>query len=315
MVLEQGCTPSGDYLLKPWLAQQGLATVMIDSREAPRAGQLVPGDLVIVARYLPPGWLKVIDAKLALLAGLVYFMDDDLLDPAVLPELPKPYAQKVQRLATAHRAWLKQAGAALWVSTPALARKYSAWSPTLLPMAPPAGLMARRRAVRIAYHGTGSHAQEIEWLHGVLKQVLDRCAGAHLELFGDLTVHRWYRDLPRVSVLHPMSWENYLAYTASHRCDIGLAPLRPGRFNGARGPTKFWDYARMGAAGLYTNVPPYAGFISHGVDGLLLPDDADAWVEAIVSLVDNPARRSEMAQAAKRRVGVDATVSQPRTGK
>ncbi len=302
-VLEQGRTPSGDYLLRPWLAANALIGETLDTREPPRAGQIAAGDLVVIARYLPPAWFKVLEAQREQLAGIVYFMDDDLLDPAVLHDLPKAYSQKIQQLATAHRDWLKKSDAGLWVSTPALARKYAAWSPTVLPMSPPRSLMAPRPGVRIAYHGTGSHWQEIEWLHAVVSRVLDSRPETHVELFGDLAVHRAYRDLPRVSVLHPMSWENYLAYTGAHRCDIGLAPLRPGRFNAARGPTKFWDYARMGAVGVYTDVEPFAGFIRNGIDGVLVPDEPAAWIDAILQLIDNPERRADLSRAAGERAG------------
>jgi hypothetical protein len=301
-VLEQGRSPSGDYLLKPWLQQRGFAVEALDSREPPRAGQIEAGDRVVIARYLPTAWRKLLDGRREQLAGLAYFMDDDLFDAALLRELPKGYAQKIRRLATDHRNWFKQVRAELWVSTPVLAEKYAAWSPVLLPMAPTVALMQRRRSVRIAYHGTASHIGEIEWLHGVLSQVLAQRPQVHAELFGDITVHRWYRELPRVAVLHPMSWENYLAYTASHRCDIGLAPLRPGRFNAARGPTKFWDYTRMGAAGLYADAVPYAGFVRDGVDGLLVGHEARAWVERIIELVDDAPLRASLSAAARERV-------------
>lgn len=301
VVLEQGRTPSGDYLLRPWLQRQGVDPVLLDSREPPRAGLLRPGDLVIIARYLPPAWQKQIEGRRDVLAGLVYFMDDDLLDRAVLGELPPGYAKKIDRLAMAHRAWLRRQDVRLWVSTEALAAKYADWAPQVLPMAPPAALLSRRRSVRIAYHGTTSHQGEIEWLHAVLAQVQASRSNTHVELFGDHPVHRRYRDLPRVAVLHPMSWENYLAYTATRRCDVGLAPLRPGRFNAGRGPSKFWDYARMGAVGIYADVPPYRGFIDDGVDGLLCPDDPGAWVEAILALADDADRRAAMAAAARQR--------------
>lgn len=302
VVLEQGRSPSGDYLLRPWLAAQGAQVQGIDSREPPRAGALRPGDRVVIVRYLPPPWRRQIDAQRAELAGLVYFMDDDLLDAAVLPELPRAYAQKIERLALSHRSWLLE-HASMWVSTSSLAQKYQSWQPVVLPMAPPSALLAERPTVTIAYHGTASHQAEIEWLHPVLAAVQARCPMASVEVFGDWNVHRLYRDLPRTAVLHPMSWENYLAYTATRRIDIGLAPILPGRFNAGRGPTKFYDYTRLGAVGLYADGPPYAGVVRDGVDGLLLPLDPAAWIDAICRLVQDPARRTALRVAAQQRVG------------
>ena len=80
-----------------------------------------------------------------------------------------------------------------------------------------------------------------------------------------------------------------------------LAPLLPGAFNAARGPTKFFDFARMGAVGIYSDVAPYRGFIRPEVDGILLPNEPAVWVKAIAGLVADPERRVRMATAARER--------------
>jgi len=104
-----------------------------------------------------------------------------------------------------------------------------------------------------------------------------------------------------VSVVHPMSWSNYLAYTGSVLRDIGLAPLLPDPFNAARGPTKFFDFARMNAMGIYSDVEPYRSFVRNGVDGVLLDNDPVIWVRTIRELADQPSRRRQMAEAARQR--------------
>ena len=86
-----------------------------------------------------------------------------------------------------------------------------------------------------------------------------------------------------------------------HR-DIALAPLLSGGFNAARGPSKFFDYTRMVAVGIYSNVEPYRGFIRHDVDGILLDNDRDAWVEAIISLVSDEAKRKGLIAGAQNRI-------------
>jgi len=156
--------------------------------------------------------------------------------------------------------------------------------------------------VRVCYHGTASHPREIDWLLPVIEQVQARSEAIHFELFGGRAVARRFGGLPRVSVLHPMAWPNYLAYTASHRCDIALAPLLPGAFNAARGPTKFYDYTRMGAAGLYSDVAPYRGFVRDGGDGLLLDNDSERWIGAILTLALDAEKRAGLAAAARQRL-------------
>lgn len=303
LLLEEGRTPSGDYILAPWLATLGPPVERLDARTPPRTGQIAPGDFIVVQRYLHAPWRHAIERQRPELAGLAWFLDDDLLDPAALAELAGPYARKIQRLALSQRPWFEQMGSQWWVATEALAGKYAAARPVVLPFAPPAALAQPHAAVRVVYHGTASHQREIDWLRPVLAEVQRRCPHTQVELFGELPVNRAFRDLPRVAVLHPMRWENYLAYTAGQQADIGLAPLLPGVFNAARGPVKFIDYTRQGAVGLYSRVPPYEGFVHDGVDGVLLPDDPSAWVEAIVRWAGDAAGRAAMATAARQRLG------------
>lgn len=306
LLLEEGRTPSGDYLLSPFLASLGPPVERLDARLAPRTGQVVPGDFVVVQRYLHPPWRQAIERQRRELAGLAWFLDDDLLDPAALAELAPPYARKIRRHALSQRPWFEQMGSQWWVATDALARKYAAAGPTVLPFAPPPALALPQPAgqvVRVVYHGTASHQREIDWLHPVLAELQRRCAHTHVELFGELPVNRAFRDLPRIALLHPMRWENYLAYTAGRPADIGLAPLLPGVFNAGRGPVKFVDYTRQGALGLYSRVPPYDGFVRDGVDGVLLPNDPAAWVEAIVRWAGDGAGRAALTQAARQRLG------------
>lgn len=297
VLLEWEPNPSSDQLLMPWLATLGHAPV----RQRTEAPDLADGDLVVIVRYLSPATRRAIEAHAGRLAGVAYFMDDDLWDAAAWHGLPHDYRRRLQTRARAHLPWLQTHANALWVSTGALATKYAAWAPRTLPLLPQPTAVAEAAPVWVAYHGTASHGAEIAWLQPVLAQALARCPALHFELFGDRHVASMYRSLPRVAVLHPMPWPAYRAYTAATRRDIGLAPLRPSAFNAARGAVKFMDYARMGAVGLYSAVPPYAGFVRDNTDGLLLPDEPAAWVEALVALACDTPRRMAMLQAARLR--------------
>jgi len=79
----------------------------------------------------------------------------------------------------------------------------------------------------------------------------------------------------------------------------------PGRFSAGRSSTKFFDFVRCGAVGIYSDSEPYASFVRNGVDGLLVRNDPEAWVEAILRLVHDSETRVAMAQAAALRVEKD----------
>ncbi|WP_396103318.1 glycosyltransferase [Cyanobium sp. Morenito 9A2] len=124
-----------------------------------------------------------------------------------------------------------------------------------------------------------------------------------MDLFGDHTIHRRSRHVPRLRTLHPLKWESYLAETSSvQRVDILLSPLLATPFNAARAAVKCVDAARCGAAGLYSDRPPYRGFVRPDVDGLLLSDDQQQWLEAISDLVTKPHLRIALAHAGRERL-------------
>jgi hypothetical protein len=136
-----------------------------------------------------------------------------------------------------------------------------------------------------------------------MQEVLQRNTLIHFELFADSHTAKLFRKLPRTAVLHPMSWSQYLAYTQSRKADIGLAPLLPSKFNAARGATKWMDYARMGAVGIYTDVQPYSDHVQHANDGLLLPNNPAVWVKSILELADNSAQLKQMLSAIQAKIG------------
>jgi len=259
------------------------------------------GSLVVIVRYLDSAWKKRIEKKRAKLAGVAYFMDDDLLDIGSITTPPLPYAARMMWLAWRHKDWLKKIGAQLWVSTPYLQKKYRDWKPELLEPAPLRELIQRSAPVRVFYHGTGLHAEEIKWLAPVIRKVQSRLDNTTFEVFGRGWVEKLYRKVPRTTVMHPTSWDNFRDHCAGKSFHIGLAPLLPHAFNAARGYTKFYDFVRCGSAGIYSNIDPYASFVRHEQDGLLVDMDPEAWAEAIERLATDDALRQRIAEAARER--------------
>jgi hypothetical protein len=303
IVLSEGATATTDYFLLPYLAGRGYRVRLVDTRIDPSESvSAADGRLVVISRYLPHRWLRVVEDASRRGVKVVYFMDDDLFDVRALGGLPWRYRWKIVSRALLHRRRLERLGVQWWVSTAHLASKYASLNPLCLtPMASPE-TAGRKTGLHVCYHGTASHRREIAWLAPVIEAVQARVDHVHFELFGTRAVQHMFGRLPRVSVLHPMTWSNYVSYTASQRRDLALAPLLDGAFNAGRGPTKFYDYARMGAVGLYSDRPPYRGFIQDGRDGLLLEGDPALWVEALLDLARDHEKRERMALEVRQRV-------------
>jgi glycosyltransferase involved in cell wall biosynthesis len=300
-VLSNGDSASLAYILEPHLRTLRLSVLPIRGHKGGTPQPPVTCSTVVITRYVEPHWLPALRRFKEQGGRIIYFMDDDLLDPDVTRDLPSRYAHKIRKYAASKRTFLEQYCDEFWVSSPYLAFKYAHLNATVLHPRPDPDVFGQSSSVTVCYHGTASHAAELAWLPPIISAVQKNMEDAHFEVFGDHQVNKKYRDIPRVSVLHPMSWQNYLAYTGTVRRDIALAPLLPQPFNKGRGPTKFFDFVRMGAVGLYTDVPPYRDFVRNGVDGILLSNEPNAWINAISELAREPARRQAMAAAARTR--------------
>lgn len=299
LILHEGNSPTLAYFEAAIKSRfPGALCQLVDTLTTPTI-EVDKGTAIVVIRFISAQWQREIARNMDDLSQVVYFMDDDLFDPSALTALPKAYRTKIIRRSAAQHRWITSHCDSIWVSTPYLARKYAHLNPDVVSAKPTPQLLAMKRPVKIAYHGSSSHQAEKYWLREVMAGVLAQCPQASFEIFGEHEIYKLYRDLPRVTVLHPMSWQNYLDYTQHHRIDIGLAPLLESAFNMARGPVKFYDFVRMGAVGVYSNCAPYSDFIEQNINGVLLNNDPQKWIEALSLLVNAEQKRQTLANNAK----------------
>lgn len=300
LILHEGDSPTLAYFEAAIRGRFPCAVCqLVDTLTSPSI-EVDKGTAIVVIRFISSEWQREIVRNIDDLSQVVYFMDDDLFDPSALTALPKAYRTKIIRRSAAQHRWITTHCDTIWVSTPYLANKYAHLNPDVVPAQPTPRLLALTRPVKIAYHGSSSHRAEKYWLREVIEGVLKQCPQASFEIFGEHEIYKLYRNLPRVTVLHPMSWQNYLDYTQHHRVDIGLAPLLESGFNTARGPVKFYDFVRMNAVGVYSNCAPYSGFIEQNINGVLLNNDPQSWIETLALLVNSINARQTLAENAKK---------------
>ena len=304
VLLHQGAGSTIDHFLRGPLEAWEAQIIEVDSSEAPNPNvqsMMMAAHLVVVVRYLPRHWLRALRHLRRAGIRLVYLMDDDLLDPALLPQLPAAYRQRLRQRITRQRSRVPELCDPIWVTSAFLELKYAHLGALCLPLSPHPGLLAERPRLQLAYLGSSVHQLEFAWLRELLLLLQSRQCHTHVDVFGDLSINRQFRDLPRVRILHPMRWPSYLAETGQGRCDLLLTPLLESPLNAARAPVKFIDAARCGAAGLYSDRSPYRGFIRPGIDGLLLGDRQQEWLEAIEWLIRDSGARRRLAAEGRRR--------------
>jgi hypothetical protein len=295
VVLSEGYTATTDYYLIPQLEKSGYEVFLIDYRASvPDISYFLPYQLLVISRYISYQWLVLLKKLHQSNIKIIYFMDDDLFDFHAIKILALGHQWKIVSKAFLFRTQLMQLCNEFWVSTPYLVEKYAKFQPVLVNPRICHATMQRKKAVYVCYHGSPSHWQEITWLIPIIEQVQTRSNQIHFELFATGWMKNKLKHLPRVSLLHSMSWSNYLAFTATQQRDIALAPLLECPFNAARAEVKFYDYARLQAVGLYSDVAPYQGFIRDGQDGFLLANNPVLWVEKLLQLADDISQRQTM---------------------
>lgn len=289
LVLEHGPNPTTDYYLRPRLPlPEQIPTTVADLSVDPKSVPIPAGTFVVIVRYLNRAWARHLLSQRSRLSGAAYLMDDDLPPALQTRELPLRYRIKIQRLFLSQRGALGAICDRIWVATPYLADKYAQSGPTVLPPLPLANGWGETAPLTYFYYGSASHRREQSWLVEVVRKVQAEVDGLAFLTIGDSRVRRLFAGIPRVLVLHPMSWPTYVEALPVLRHDIGLAPLLDGPFNRSRSHTKFFDFSRLGAVGIYTNAAPYAGFVRDGVDGFLLDNEPEDWQRLIVDLAHAP---------------------------
>lgn len=103
-----------------------------------------------------------------------------------------------------------------------------------------------------------------------------------------------------------LPWRHdYAAYArdlAALRPDVLIAPLDASRFSASKIPIKLLESAAVGAAGVYSRVPPYTDLVIDGETGLLVENREEDWEAALERLHDNLELRRRIAERALTRV-------------
>lgn len=111
--------------------------------------------------------------------------------------------------------------------------------------------------------------------------------GEYLERVG-VPVHR-------KPILSQKEFKEFLSNLSN---PIGLIPLEDSLFSSCKSPIKFFDYAMAGVPSICSNVPPYADVVKGMETGLLVNNDANSWVEAVLKLSSSAKLRSNLVETA-----------------
>jgi len=104
-----------------------------------------------------------------------------------------------------------------------------------------------------------------------------------------------------VSRVGMLPYEDFQRFISRQADAIGVIPLDDSFFSSCKSAIKYVDYALAGIPVVCSNVPPYSDVVEHGVAGLLVPNNEDAMVEALGSLIRSATLRRQLAARARER--------------
>lgn len=287
--------------------------------EAARQGALGGYSTVLVQRTaLPPEAVDTfLDSSRAAGRKIVYEIDDDLtrfegrldssidyarLGESVVKLLVGADLVVVSTEELAHR--FRHFNRHIVVSPNALAERL--WFGGVAP-----ALARKERPRKVAgdfhmlYMGTRTHDADL----AILKEAMARLHkdGAKISLFTvGITQQKadWYETIAVPDPFKPYAsfvpWLRSLAVDM----DLAVAPLEDTIFNRGKSALKHYEYAAIGLCGLYSDVEPYRSVVRHGETGLLVPNTADAWSEAIALAAADADLRNAIAARAREEVAL-----------
>jgi len=256
------------------------------------------GLFVVICRYIKPPQLRWLEERRESLAGVAYFVDDDIRAVVTGREASWLYKFRLMTLAVRPLPRVNRLLTHIWVSTEALSRTLATAGQEIDILNPlpahPANVPVNTviedvTPLKMVYHATGVHRHEHEFLMPIVKAAMERHDNLHFEVFASGALARcWNRlgiDPARITIVAPLSWPAYLARTTHENADIALVPLLPGKTNASRADTKRVDITRLQAAAIFSQCPTFARCAVAGE--LHIDNTVEDWSAAIDQLVND----------------------------
>lgn len=303
--------PTVEYYLAARLLAPGMPPAeIVDIRHGNLADLDPSGAFVIICRYATRRILKWVDRSSQHLAGVGFFIDDDVGAVITGGEAKIGYRFFLYQRALAPLRRLNRHIDVVWTATPALAEALGTDRVHVMSPAPHPDIWKSsadeadawpgsddERPVRIVYHATGVHLREHAFLAPVIAAVLRERPNVVFEVTADDRARNHWSNLERVTVVPPTSWAGYLERTRRERADIALVPLLESRANRVRAGTKRVDVVRLGAAGVFSRSMAYGE--DDGSGEILLQNRRKIWIRTILELVDDPELRNSAAAVSR----------------
>ena len=298
-------SPTFKYWLGGYIEKNSINVTFLSPNKSPNTYILDCFNTFIFVRFIPNKWKNFLKKSTK---NKILIIDDDLLSLTSLKDLPLNYSYKLFWNITIYSFRLEKLINEIWVTSKNLQKKYDykyskeKLTCKLIPISPSKDIIVKKKYYRVAYLGTSSHKKELFWLKKLFEKMQSQRDDCILEIVANRYWRNIFRHIPRCRIFYPMDFNTFLSDTSNRNIDLLLVPLLSSKFNDCRSPVKFFDAARLNAAGIYSAREPYLNFINHNIDGILLNNDQSKWLYTINYLLDNEYKLENLKIRCKKRV-------------
>jgi len=168
-------------------------------------------------------------------------------------------------------------------------------------------------ATVVGYMSGSDHARDLAFVLPAVVSLLSRRSGVRFELWGATAMPpELNRFGDRVRLTQGVvGYAAFLEVFRRCRWHIGLCPLAPTPFNAAKSCIKWIECTAVGAVVVATRGLAYDACCAEDC-GILVPNDASAWLEALDELVRDPQRRRALSGKAQQRLAVEYSAAAQR---
>ena len=242
---------------------------------------------------------------------LIYVLDDDLLN---IPEYLESYPHYAQPATRKNIQTMMDCCDCLMTPSKRIAQKYGPLFARAVLFEEPALACVRHTEsggpVRIGFAGSVDRTLDFERiLADPLRRIKARFGdGVSIEFFGIRPAIA--AELPCKCLPYAGDYAAYQAAMKDLRWDIGLAPMPDTAFHACKHYNKFIEYGSYGIISVCSDLPPYTGIVRNWENGVLCPNDADRWEEALTRLIRDAQLRKKLQDELQEQIRRDFQVPQ-----
>lgn len=231
---------------------------------------------------------------------LIYLVDDDVEAGTSDQSLPFFYRQKLRMVEQpACRRIRRFAGVAV-VGSPVLANLFAPfmkthliqpyWSEPFPSLDHFDDLERDNGWVDVAYLGSIVHRADLLFVLPAIDRLLELYPNMRFHVPARHRLASEFDNHPRVLRIPGTGWTSYRRQIVGRRFHIALYPLLDTPFNRARSANKLIEHAVVGAAPMYSSFWREAQNAEDYGAGCLVPNNQEAWIQALSGLIENPHR-------------------------